>query len=891
MARGEAARLAASEHNLAGMASTSAYDLVARDPSAKFLSPHAGGMRGSGSSAAMISPSNSVAGLSSRAPSADDLGLSIGRPSRPTSVGSASHSELPMLEEAGGDFPEVEPDLTRARTNGTDTHSLLVLENLIILAVEYRDAILRVQAVVGSALRRQFEWHKQLRFFYIHNVVEVHHLLTSVDFGHEFLAGTERVMVMTPSVARSFSSLVSGVSQAQGVVLCGPSGVGKTELVRAAASTLNRLCVIFNCSPTLSASTVESLLLGAALCDVWLCFDDLNRASLGALSLISQQIINLRNDLLINSRQAYAGALGGSDSAAAGTAPDPGRNAAPVRLRPPVLLATAAPSFYPGRVELPQSLAAIFRPIALAVPDRHVIVEVALYAGGFEQSRVLAAKMVGLFELGEAYLPGGAHYGFGLADLLTVVDVMKAHRPSFGTSGSDEALLCAAVVHELYDVKMVPAHAAIFRELIDRMLVPIELDGSGLRKSLSAVAIASRASDPGLTPNFADAIYASSSDSETSGGADGGMWLSGGFLLSSADLIAQREGAVEASLRQLVHESGYADGARLVSHALDLYRLLLTRRGCMLLGSPGTGKTTVHKLLGDVLQAKVNVVSTGAIPTKWLFGHRTATKEWEEGVVSAIFKRMAAAERAARGDGDRGAEAGGGDVGGGSVAPPEAAAGGDDVPPTPAPHRRPTTGETAGPQTGSGRTPHPPAETGGEKPAPRSPTEDPVWIVFDGPIRSEWAESLNSALDTTGTLCLDSGERIRLPPNLRFIFEVDDISGVSPSVVNRLGVVYLSDEKSGVSAAPWRSRITAWIDMVAEVYESRYEEVAGDVVPTLTARLLADGLVPFMSGPLGPDSLTDYLECMLASVELPVQPAQVGRERGWGVFLRAVVLL
>ncbi|CCW68554.1 unnamed protein product [Phytomonas sp. Hart1] len=83
--------------------------------------------------------------------------------------------------------------------------------------------------------------------------------------------------------------------------------------------------------------------------------------------------------------------------------------------------------------------------------------------------------------------------------------------------------------------------------------------------------------------------------------------------------------------------------------------------------------------------------------------------------------------------------------------------------------------------------------------------KDHRWIILDGPVDTLWIESLNSVLDDSKLLCLDNGERVKLPDTIHMLFEVDNLAVASPATVSRCGMVYIN-----AGDLPWNAVVHQW---------------------------------------------------------------------------------
>jgi len=101
------------------------------------------------------------------------------------------------------------------------------------------------------------------------------------------------------------------------------------------------------------------------------------------------------------------------------------------------------------------------------------------------------------------------------------------------------------------------------------------------------------------------------------------------------------------------------------------------------------------------------------------------------------------------------------------------------------------------------------------------------WMILDGPVDTLWIESMNSVLDDSKLLTQTNGDRVALTPNVKLLFEVQDLGAASPATVSRAGMIYLDIDDLG-----WEPYMAMWIKgKKGEEFRAFLQELVDKYVP------------------------------------------------------------
>jgi dynein heavy chain len=458
------------------------------------------------------------------------------------------------------------------------------IETLVTIQVHQRDVTdellaLYKQRRISDA--ESFDWLKQARFYFRPN--ENDHMETegacnivvadvSFEYQHEYLGVKER-LVITPLTDRCYITLSQAMGMFFGGSPAGPAGTGKTETVKDLGRTLGIYVVVTNCTDQMRYHHCAKIFKGLCAAGLWGCFDEFNRITLPVLSVVAQQV------------QAILNAKKGWPKVKDFTFPGEANKDAPRIVLKPIcgVFITMNPG-YAGRQELPENLKALFRGVAMMVPDREIIIKVKLCSVGYMQFPLLSRKFQTLYSLCEEQLSNQRHYDFGLRNVLSVLRTAGATKRV--NLQEQESLLLYRTLRDMNLSKLVSQDVPLFLSLLKD-----------------------------LFPEFPAPPNSSYP-------------------------------AVENAVKEVCTSQGLRLHETWLLKVTQLYETTVVRHGIMLSGSAGGGKSTIirtlqsalHKVNGTVYKlAKLN---PKAMLASEMYGQVDAMSgEWTTGVFAAMWAK------------------------------------------------------------------------------------------------------------------------------------------------------------------------------------------------------------------------------------------------------------
>ncbi|KAF7656220.1 hypothetical protein LDENG_00044700 [Lucifuga dentata] len=653
-------------------------------------------------------------------------------------------------------------------------YRMMCLRALVQLMMNHAQQLSRLKDVQGE-LDASFEWLTLMKY---HIDSDAHSLKCSdlstcyvdvlgnrLQYGYDYLGPEDAMMVSHPSTDRAILGILLALMSYRCGFVSGPRMSGKTKTVVHLGRAVGRQVFLLHCCPSMRPGVVQQMLLGALQTGMWLLLDSVDLLTYGVLSSLGEHLVEIHqffSELMRKKEEVVY------------EAPKDRTTGGKTMVQPEFQMVFAGKSISANvnygcvlttstrnTSEIPESLRAATRPVALTCPDYRIVAEVMLASSGFSEAVSLSRRLASLIKLA--------------GDSLCLPDFINEDQSCYLVVL--QKVIAASVIHLQLNARQHEALDVLDKQSFlevskkdadDNTVKPYRFMHSSPSSVVLWGLMEETAVVKALLSVLAPVIYQQKKASHFHMILKDTFPLACQFPFFQQYMVEEEKNLLKTAVTDELVRKGFHPDTQVTSCVLSLYQAIKASQVVTLIGPSGSGKTTCYRALAGALsrladrrvehtcEPETSASAWNSVDTVVLFPNAMSHEElfgcfceescWKDGAIPKVLRDSKCHDLT-------------------------------------------------------------PSETCNQ----RKGVQKVKWLVMDGEPLGQpgWLDYLTTLCSLEDPfLCLPSGEKMTPSPSrLKLLVEATDLSDANPSAVTHCGLVHFTGTDLWKSV--WKSEADA----------------------------------------------------------------------------------